>query len=57
MSSEDQFHASYKYAWSEQSDSTLQVFLTKAGLYNGQVARKEVLTFVLLLVQTLDGPE
>ena len=38
MSSEDEFYASYKYAWSEQSDSTLQDFLSKASLCNIQVA-------------------
>jgi hypothetical protein len=42
MSSEDEFYASYKYAWSEKSDGTLQDFLTKASL---QVVRK---TFKLL---------
>lgn len=48
MSNEDEFNASYKYAWSEQSDGTLQDFLTKASLhlYNIQIFRKELLTFV-----------
>ena len=46
MSNEDELKASYKYSWSEQSDGTLQDFLTKASLYNVQVARKELLTFL-----------
>jgi hypothetical protein len=32
MSGEDGFYATYKYAWCEQADGTLQDFLTKVSL-------------------------